>query len=223
MAHHAAMPAFLGWGLLTLGALAGAVFIGGEFLHSHHQALEPYLSNLPIVPAYLVAAFLYWRRSGHRVAHRLLVLGVSPLVALGVGEVLSLLWLSVGPQPWYWLLAVANQVAELGGVAAGVALVAVFPDGAYSRRYERWIVGAATLQVIALPVVLLLCSRTLLYDPFMVWARPEIQSPIYQPALAWLQGAAGSYYDSVFAWALVAVALLALRYRRFSYEQRLQV
>lgn len=223
MAHHAAMPAFLGWGLLAIGALAGAVFIGGEFLPSHHEALEAYLSNLPIVPAYLIAAFLYWRRPRHRIAHRLLALGVSPLVALGAGEVLSLLWLTVGSQPWYWLLAVANQAAELAGVAAGVALVAVFPDGAYSRRYERWIVAGATLQVVALPGLLLLCSRTLLYDPFMVWARPEIHSPIYQPALGWLQSAASSYYDSVFVWALVAVAILALRYRRFSYEQRLQV
>jgi hypothetical protein len=182
MAHHAAMPAFLGWGLLALGALAGAVFIGGEFLPSHHQALEPYLSNLPIVPAYLVAAFLYWRRPGHRIAHRLLALGVSPLVALGAGEVLSVLWLTVGSQPWYWLLTVANQVAELAGVAAGVALVAVFPDGAYSRRYERWIVAGATLQVVALPGLLLLCSRTLRYDPFMVWAARN--SEPYLPASA---------------------------------------
>src|SRR5207245_10008639 len=134
-------------GLVMMGALTEAVFIRVESLPSHHGALEEYLSNLRIVPAYLIAAFLYWRRRRHRIAHRLLALGVSPLVALGAGEVLSLLWLTVGSQPWYWLLAVANQAAELAGVAAGVALVAVFPDGAYSRRYERWIVAGATLLV----------------------------------------------------------------------------
>ena len=223
MAHHAPMPVIFGWGVLGLGALAGLVFIGGEFLPGHHQALEPYLSNLPVVPAYLIAAFLYWRRPRHRVAHRLLALGASPLLALGLGELLSVLWLTAGPQPWHWLLAFGSQVAELAGIAAGVALLAVFPDGAYQRRYERWIVVAVTVQVLALPALLLLCSPTLQYDPFMVWAEPTIQSPWYQPALGWLQNGADSYYSSVFAWAFVALGILALRYRRLSYELRLQV
>ena len=217
------MPRVLGWGLLALGAFAAVVFVGGEFMPGPHQALEPYLSNLPTVPVFLIAAFLYWRRPGHRVAQRLLILGVSPMVALGFGEVLSVLWLSQGPQPWYWLLAVGHQMGELAGVAAGVALVAVFPDGAYHRRYERRIVVAVTVQVLALPAALLLCSPTLQYDPFMVWARPAIQSPLYQPALGGLQNAANTYFAAVFVWALVAVAILALRYRRLSYELRQQV
>jgi signal transduction histidine kinase len=223
MAHHARVPVTLWWGLLFLGALAGAVFVGGEFVPDHHQALEPYLSNLPIVPAYLIAVFLYLRRPGHPVARRLLVLGASPLIALGLGEILSLLWLTVGRQPWYWLLGVAGQIAELAGVAGGVALVAVFPDGAYQRRYERWIVAVAAAQVLVLPVLLLLCSPVLHYDVFMVWARPTIESPLYQPALGGLAEVALSYYDSVFVWALVAAVVLTLRYRRLSYELRLQV
>lgn len=217
------MPLVLGWALLALGAITGAVFVGGEFIPSHHQALEPYLSNMPIIPAYLIAAFLYWRRPKHRVAQRLLVLGVSPVTALGVGEILSLLWLALGPQSWYWLLAVANQMAELAGVAGGVALVAVFPDGAYQRRYERCFVAVAITQVIVLPALLLLCSPLLHYDVFMVWARPAIESPLYQPALSGLASGVTSYYDLVFIWAFVAAAILALRYRRLTYELRLQV
>jgi signal transduction histidine kinase len=217
------MRSILGWSLLVLGALAGAVFVGGEFVPVHHQALEPYLSNLPIIPAYAIAAFLYWRRPKHRVSHRLLGLGASPVIALGLGEVLSVLWQTQGPEPWYWLLAVAQQVAELSGVAAGVALVAVFPDGLYQRRYERWIVIAVTAQVVVLPLLLLLCAPTLQYDPFMVWANPLIRSPLYTPALSGLQVAATTYYDSVFVWALVAVGVLALRYRRLAYELKQQV
>jgi signal transduction histidine kinase len=217
------MPRILGWGLLALGGLAAVVFIGGEFVPRNHQALEPYLSNLPTVPVYLIAAFLFWRRPGHRVAHRLLVIGVSPLVALAVGEILSVLWLSQGPRPWYWLLAVGHEVAELAGVAGGVALAAIFPDGNYQRRYERWVVALVTVQVLALPALLLLCSPTLQYDPFMVWAKPTIQSPLYQPALALLETAANGYFASVFVWALGAAAILALRFRRLSYELRQQV
>lgn len=223
LVHHAAMPGILGWGLMALGGFAAVVFVGGEFWPGPHQALEPYLSNLPTVPVYLIAAFLYWRRPGHRVARRLLVWGVSQMVALGFGEVLSVLWLSRGPEPWDWLLASGHEMSELAAVAAGVALAAVFPDGAYQRRYERWLVVAATVQVLALPVLLLLASPTLQYDPFMVWAKPTILSPLYQPALGWLGSALNSYFQAVFVWALVAAAILALRYRRLSYELRQQV
>ena len=217
------MPTVLSWALLALGGLAAVVFVSGEFVPGHHQALEPYLSNLPIVPAYLIAAFLMWRRPRHRVAHRLMALGASPIIALALGEVLSVLWLTAGPQPWYWVLAVANQAAELAGVAAGVALVAVFPDGGYQRRYERWTVIAITVQVVALPALLLVCSPTLQYDPFMVWARPVIDSPFYVPALGGLQDVVNAYYQSVFVWALIAAGILALRYRRLGYELRQQV
>jgi signal transduction histidine kinase len=212
-----------GWTLLALAGLAAAVFIGGEFVPAYHQALEPYLSNLPIVPGYLISAFLYLRRPNHPVARRLLVLAASPMIALGLGEVLSVLWLASGPKPWYWAPGVANQVAELAGVAAGVALVAIFPDGRYQRLYERWIVYAATGQVVALPALLLLCSRTVDYDSFMVWAKPTIYSPVYVPALGWLETLAVGYYDSIFLWALVAAVVLALRYRRLPNELRLQV
>lgn len=223
MVHHAAMPRILGWGLLALGGFAAVIFVGGEFWPGPHQALEPYLSNLPTMPVYLIAAFLYWRRPEHRVARRLLVWGVSQMVALGFGEVLSVLWLSQGPQPWHWLLAAGQEMSELTGVAAGVALAAVFPDGAYQRRYERWVVVAATVQVLALPTMLLLASPALQYDPFMVWAKPTIPSPFYQPALSWLGNATIHYFQAVFAWAFVAAAILVLRYRRLSYELRQQV
>lgn len=217
------MPRILGWSLLTLGGIAAVVFVGGEFWPGPHQALEPYLSDFPTVPIFLIAAFLYWRRPAHRVARRLLVYGVSPMLALGFGEVLSVLWLSQGPRPWYWLLLSGHEMSELAGVAAGVALAAVFPDGAYQRRYERWLVIAATVQVLALPALLLLCSPTLQYDSFMVWAKPTIPSPLYQSALGGLGNALNSYFAAVFVWTFVAAAILALRYRRLSYELRQQV
>jgi hypothetical protein len=206
-----------------LGGLAAVVFVGGELVPLPHPSLDVYLSSLPIVPTFLVAAFLYWRRPNHPVARRLLVFGASPMIALALGELLSILWLSSGPRGWYWLIAAANQVAELGGVAGGVALVAVFPDGFYQRRYERWVVYALAAQVVLIPVLLLLSLPTVLYDPFMVWAKPVIVSPIYTHAVGGLGRAATAYFDSVFLWVLVGVGILVLRYRRLSDEARLQV
>ena len=223
MSHHPRMSAIAGWALLALGGLAAVVFVGGELAPVPHPSLDVYLSNLPIVPTYLIAAFLYWRRPQHPVARRLLVFGASPMIALALGEVLSVLMLSIGPRDWYWLIAAANEVAELGGVAGGVALVAVFPDGFYQRRYETWVVSAVAAQVVLVPVLLLLSLPAVQYDAFMVWAKPVITSPIYTPALGWLGPATAAYFDSVFLWVLVGAGLLVLRYRRLPDEARLQV
>jgi signal transduction histidine kinase len=186
-------------------------------------SLDVYLSNLPMAPVFLIAAFLLWRRPRHRVARRMLAVAVCASLALALGEVLSVLWLVRGPQPWYWVLGAGSQVAELGGVAAGIGLVAVFPDGAYHRRDERWVVGALMVQVGVLPALLLLSQPTVTFDPYMVWARPAIASPLYAQSLAWLGPAAAAYYDSVFLWAVAGGLLLGLRYRRLPPELRLQV
>jgi signal transduction histidine kinase len=206
------------WVLLALGAVVGAPFVGAELFPGPRPALDVYLSSLPMAPFFLIAAFTFWRRPLHPVARRLLALAACPMIALGLGEILSVLWLAGGPKPWYWLIAVAGQVADLGGVAGGIALAAVFPDGLHRRRYERWIVFAVVAQVVALPALLLLSTPTLAYDPFMVWARPMIPSPIYVPGLVWLGHVAADFYYSVFLWAVVGVGLFVSRYRRVPRE-----
>src|SRR5262245_45107265 len=221
MPHDAAMVAMVWWALMALGGAATVVFVAGGFLPGARTTL--YLSNLPMAPFFLIAAFLLWRRPRHRVARRMLTTGVCASLALALGEVLSVLWLTRGPQPLDWVLATASQVAELGGIAAAVGLVAVFPDGDYHRRHERWVVVAAALQVAVLPALLLLSRPTLAFDPYMIWARPAIVNPLHAPPLTWLGPALGAYHDSIFVWGVAGVLLLALRYRRLRPEQRLQV
>lgn len=220
MVHHAAMSIIALWVLLALGAVVGAPYFGAELVPGPRPALDVYLSSLPMAPFFLIVAFTFWRRPLHPVARRLLILGACPIIALGLGEILSVLWLSSGPQPWDWLLAVAGQLADLGGVAGGIALAAVFPDGRYHRRYERWIVFAAVGQVVALPALLLVCTPILAYDAFMVWAKPMIPSPIYVPGLMWLGNVATDFYNSIFLWAVVGVGLFVSRYRRAPSELR---
>lgn len=212
------MSVMVWWVLLALGAVVGAPFVSAEMVPGPRPALDVYLSSLPIAPFFLVAAFTFWRRPLHPVARRLLVQGACSIIALGLGEILSVLWLTAGPKPWYWLIAVAGQVAELGGVAGGISLAAVFPDGQYRRRFERWIVFAVVVQLVALPAFLLLSTRTVAYDPFMVWARPSIPSPVYLPGLAWLGHGATDFYNSVFLWVVVGVGLFVSRYRRAPHE-----
>ena len=222
MPHHAAMPTLALWALLAVGAVLWVPFVGAELIPGPRPTLDVFLSSLPIAPFFLITAFTFWRRPEHPVARRLLVLGACSLVALGLGEILSVLWVATGPKPWYWLLVIAVQVAELGGVAGGIALATVFPDGAYSHGYERWIVFVVVAQAVALPTLLLLCAPTLAYDPFMVWAKPTILSPLYVPALAWLGPPATGFFNSVFLWAIVGAGLFVSRYLRASGDQRRQ-
>lgn len=213
----------VGWALLAAGGVATGIFVAGEFVPVDHPTLGLYLSNLAIVPAFLIGAYLFWRRPHHRVAHRLMALGASSVIALALGEVLSFLWLKAGPQPWYWTLAVGYQVAELSAVAAGIALVAVLPDGSYNGHAQRPIVYVATAQVVLLPLLLLLCQPTVDTDSFMVWAEPTIGNPVYMPSLGWLDEPAGAYYELVYVWGLVAMVLLATRYRRLRPGAQIQV
>ena len=223
MPHDAAMVAIIRWGSLALGAAATAVFLAAVLIPAPRPSLDVYLSNLPIAPFFVIAAFLLWRRPGHPVARRMHAVGVCASLALALGEVLSVLSLVGGTRPWYWVLAAGGTAAELGGVAAAIGLLAVFPDGAYQRPYEHWVVVLLLVQVALLPALLLISQPTVAFDPYMVWARPSIASPLYSPALAWLGPAVGAYFESVFVWAVIGVVLLALRYRRLSPELRLQV
>lgn len=223
MHHDAPMVAIIRWGSLALGAAATATFVAAMLIPAPRPSLDVYLSNIPIAPFFVIAAFLLWRRPRHPVARRMLAVGVCASLALALGEVLSVLWFAGGPRPWYWVLAAGAAAAELAGIAAGIGLVAVFPDGAYQRPYERWVVVVLLVQVALLPALLLLSQPTVALDPYMVWARPAISSPMYSPALAWLGPVVGAYFESVFVWALIGVVLLVLRYRRLPPELRLQV
>src|SRR5258708_39033108 len=117
MSHHRPMSSIAGRTLLTLGGIAAVVFVGGELVPLPHPSLDVYLSSLPIVPTFLVAAFLYWRRPNHPVARRLLVFGASPMIALALGELLSILWLASVPRGWDRRAAGAEPVPEPAGRA----------------------------------------------------------------------------------------------------------
>jgi signal transduction histidine kinase len=176
-----------------------------------------------VVPAFLICGYVYWRVPLRRVARRLLGLGAASIIWIALGEILSVAWLMTGSRPWYWLLVLASQITQLSVVAAGVALLAVFPDGVYQRPYERAIVRVVTAQVLIVPALLLLSSATMYYDPGVVWAKPLISSPLHVPALAWLQNPLADYYYSIFLWAPLGAIILALRFRRLAPELQLQV
>ena len=108
--------------------------------------------------------------------------------------------------------------------ATAIGMAAVFPDGRYSRRYERIAVRTAWW---ALPVLLLawvLGTPRLSVDSAFVWLTGQVggANRFADPALAWLGRSATSPLVAPITLA-AAVVLLVLRYRRAEPQQRRQI
>jgi signal transduction histidine kinase len=181
---------------------------------------------LAAVLFYLTGAFALWKRPRLTTAHRLLLAGVLYVGDITLERLLSLVAARSGAVSWFWLGNALDQMLQLAVLCAMVALFAVFPDGMYQRRYERWTVRASWLLVPTLPVLLLLIRPTLVVNTYAIAAGPNQAnaSPLHIPALTISESLAQSLWWTSFPLlVLLAVALLALRYRRFQHEQRLQI
>src|SRR5262249_51380076 len=156
------------------------------------------------------------KRPKHRAARRLLATGVIYTTDLALGRALTVLAAAYGVVPWFWLgnalvLALDNMM-----FCTIIALLAVFPDGAYQRPYEHWIVRASWVFVPAVPLLLLLTHPVLYYNIYEIVPGPNAASasPLYIPALAPFAPLALALYQAPFGFILVGAGLLALRYRR---------
>jgi len=127
-----------------------------------------------------------------------------------------------GSFPWLWVANAIQQWVEWAAYVAWVALLAIFPDGASQRPYERRIVRLLIATAVAVPVLLLLSRSHVQVDPWFAWqAAPA--SPFYVPRLDMLAGIATALWWARFPVVLVGVALLLLRARRYSGQHVLQI
>ncbi len=168
---------------------------------------------------FLAGAFAVLRRPHHLAARRLLAVGVTLTTYIALGRALSVAAIQHGVASWFWLGNAVDQGLEVAIFCALLALFAVFPDGAYQGAYERRIVRASWTLV---PILLLVSRPSLHINTNTVFVHQKIPSPLYVPSLAGLGPLALSLSEVPALLVLLAVALLALRYRRFGREQRLQ-
>ncbi|HEY8855609.1 MAG TPA: histidine kinase, partial [Candidatus Dormibacteraeota bacterium] len=105
---------------------------------------------------------------------------------------------------------------------AGVAVFAMFPDGKYQRRYERWIVRSVPLAFLPLVVLYLLGSPRIGTSQFG-WVSLDAASPLYVRGLDPVGAVAGAVIGATLLVVVPALAILLLRYRRFGAEQRRQI
>jgi signal transduction histidine kinase len=210
------------WGILVLGAVAVLAYPvldlatgRGPQWHWLHNESTPFLF-------FLIGAYLFTRRPDQPVARRLLLAGVSAILAASLGQLLSVAYVKAGPQPWFWVAGAVDQAAQGGFLAGLLAVFAVYPDGRYQRSYERWMVRVAALLPVLLAGLMPLTLSSIPVNPFFVWAEPPIASPIYVEGMSPLGALVAGIQNGLLTLIVIAAALLLLRYRRFDAERRLQ-
>ncbi|HET9223402.1 MAG TPA: histidine kinase [Roseiflexaceae bacterium] len=175
---------------------------------------------------YCLGAFAVWQRPQLVAARRLLLAGVLYVGTMAMERLLSLVAVRFATVPWFWVGNALDQALQLAVLCALLALFAVFPDGMYQRRYERRLVWTSWVLVPTLPLLLLVTRPTLFINSYVISAgsNQTNPSPLFVPALAISESLAQALWWAPFPLLVLgAVALLALRYRRFDHERRLQI
>jgi signal transduction histidine kinase len=214
------------WAFTALIALGAASLVAAGafvFAASERFGLIDPLSWLAvgILPIYATGVFAYLKAPDHPTTRRLLVTG--SLYAFSMVPEFLLLFLH-GRQwvdPW---IAVAAKltVLESGLVAAvaGTAMIALFPDGRYERRFERRILRG-------LWVLLVLPPLAVLSAPRMSYTQWHALGDFYNPFALGILAPLGDEVAGLATWSWLAFisgpALLVARYRRASPERRLQI
>lgn len=207
---------------IAIWALAALALVSTAVVELLHWTGGPVLDYLPFLAA---GACAMWLRPDHRAARRLLLAASLLGLSANGGSALSLLYLrpeSIDPLS----LALANglhKAIAISFFAALVGLFAVFPDGHYQGRWQRWLVAFwwACVPVVALYETL--SYPRINFNPWMVWAAPSVANPLYVPPLALLNPVISTFDDQTLIPFVLAVLLVALRYRRTSSEVRMQI
>ena len=187
--------------------------------------------SVPFLGTY-VAGVIAWRlRPEHVGARRMLMCGTAATLFISAAVGISLAFDDGGRGWWLGPANVAVQWLGLAQGAAVIALLAVYPDGAYDRAWERRLVRVAAGLAVAVPVALLVARPTVQPAWVFAWGDestvaefPQIDSPVHVGALGFLGGPLRLYLDAALALApLVGAAVATLRYRRLDAARRLQM
>lgn len=219
---------------LLLGGAVGTLATCVVFTLEFGSDLSGYVWSAPVLVGYAAGVIAVRAQPEHVAARRLLAFGSAATIFISAAVGLSLAFDSSGRE---WWLGPANISVQLIGLiegAAMIALLAVYPDGAYGRRYERRLVRAVAGLAVAVPILLLLARPTLQPSWVFAWGEgesgssgggfPEIASPIHIGALSFLAVPLRGYVEAALAMApLAGAVVVALRYRRLRAEQRLQI
>jgi signal transduction histidine kinase len=148
--------------------------------------------------------------------------GVNAILAASLGQLISVVYVTAGPQAWFWLAGAADQAAQGGLLAGLLAVFAVYPDGRYQRGYERWLVRVTAVLPVLLACLMSLTLASIPANPFFVWAEPPLPSPIRIGGLSPLGSIVSALSNVLLTLVVIAAVILVIRYRRLDAEKRKQ-
>jgi signal transduction histidine kinase len=190
---------------------------------------------IPGVASYVAGAIAFRAHPENLAGRRLAVFGVVTVFFNLFQNLLLYALFELGPPRWWFGPAdVALQVVGLAITVVLLSALAVYPDGAYQRRYEPLIIRVFAGLALAIPFALLLARPTLAPAVIFEWITgssagaeqifPDIASPLHVSGLSGLEQPLLFCLRIAFTWIpLWAGIVLALRYRRFRAERRLQI
>ncbi len=215
-------------GIVAAFAALGGGMILAAFVVSvaHGDGGEAEWLLLGPLPFWLIGLVGYLRRPGSPVVWWLVGVGVAFGCDIALGDV----FLPLAEEHWGTTssitaaIALLHQWAAPAAPVAGVGLIGLFPSGRPERAYERAVIWAVALAGFLLPLLEAASLADISSDGGPSGdLTPVLYRALYVPALAPLGGAAEAVYRTNPAWAMIGVALLALRYRRTDGTQRRQI
>jgi signal transduction histidine kinase len=213
---------------LLLGSAALAPWVGSK-------SLGGLAWFIPGLAAYVAGVVAFRAHPENLAGRRLALFGIATVFFNLFQNLLLYALFELGPPRWWFGPAdVALQVVGLAITVVLLSALAVYPDGAYQRRYEPLIIRVFTGLALAIPFALLLARPTLAPAVIFEWISgssagaeqifPDIASPLHVSGLSGLEQPLLFCLRIAFTWIpLWAGIVLALRYRRFRAERRLQI
>jgi signal transduction histidine kinase len=198
----------------ALAAVALSVVVGT-------RSLTPAVWVLPVLALYGAGGWAGRAAPGSPAAARLGLAGTIACAWYALGAAELLLLVEVGEGAWLWPLNTVELGLDIAHPAAIMALLATYPTGRATPA-ARTAIRAATVLVIALPLLLQLASAQLAPSYFVSWnaggpigfAEPTLANPLHVPGLTGLSEALAGLHQSLLGLlALVGLVLLAVRYR----------
>jgi len=213
------------WGFTALIVLGGAsVVAGGAFIFAAPQPLGllgPLLwQALATAPVYATGVFAYLKAPTHPTTRRLLVTGSVWAFSLAAEWFLVFLHVREGAETWIAVGKLTQQLSLLVAVLVGTAMIALFPDGRYERRFERRILRGLWALLLLPPLALVSALRISYPEWNMLW---EVANPFAVAPLAPLGTVVTALATAGWVAFIAGPALLVARYRRASPERRLQI
>jgi signal transduction histidine kinase len=211
----------------AFAALGGGVILAAFVVSvAHGDGGEAEWLLLGPLPFWLIGLVGYLRQPRNPVVWWLVGVGVAFGCDIALGDV----FLPLAEEHWGTTssitaaIALLHQWAGAAAPVAGVGLIGLFPSGRPERAYERAVIWAVALAGFLLPLLEAASLADISSDGGPSGnLTPVLYRALYVPALAPLGGAAEAVYRTNPAWAMIGVALLALRYRRTDGTQRRQI